>query len=400
MKKKKNILVVSFQSLTEHSAGGMARLGYYLSQELYKRNLLDKFIVYSKGKYEPDFSCEPVSKWARHYLFAINKLNQHLKLPAHQFRLIQEQQFDRFCVQHIHKGVDILLTTNAHMRRTFKKAKKLGISIIYIPANQEENIIYGLVKEEQKRLNLQNIDAYTYQPRLKFYNQSIKYVDTVIGTYPTVYNSYKKVQNSNYDVVQITGHLKPDFKPYTMEERPQKEVLHVGYLAHTVILKGLQYLLEAWELLLQEQPQLKIKLSIAGYIEPKLKAYIEDKFRDLKQVDILGRVDDVPEYFKSLDIFVVPSLAEGGPYTALEAALYGVPVLITDNCGSAELLERNERGCITVPIQNAERIKQELYNAYQNRNTLPLMGMNAKRNLDTYNMHELFTKLANYLEQR
>ena len=50
MKKKKKILVVSFQSLTANSAGGMARLGYYLSEELHKRGLLKELIVHSKGK--------------------------------------------------------------------------------------------------------------------------------------------------------------------------------------------------------------------------------------------------------------------------------------------------------------------------------------------------------------
>lgn len=399
MSKGQKILVVSFQSLTKNSAGGMARLGYYLSQELHKRGLLDKFLVYAKGKHHTDFPCEPVSKWSRFYLFFINKLNQYLKLPAHQFRLLQEHQYDRFCTKHISTDIGILFTTNAHMRRTFKKAKKLGIPIVYIPANQEENIIYQLVSEEQKNLGIENIDAYTYQPRLQFYNESIQLVDTIIGTYPTVYDSYVKA-DIDTEVVNITGHLKPDFKPYTLETRTAKPTMHIGYLAHTVVLKGLQYLLEAWQLLQAEHPNLDIQLSVAGYIEPKLKDYVQTQYKELEKINYLGRIEDVPSFFKQLDLFVVPSLSEGGPYTALEAAHYGIPVLITDNCGSAELLGRNEPGCIVVPIKNAQRIKEEIYQAYNQRATLPIMGKRAKKNLDNYDMQELFTALANYLEKR
>lgn len=399
MPNKKKILVVSFQSLTANSAGGMARLGYYLSEELHKRGLLQKFIVHSKGKYETSFPSEPVSKWSRAYLFALNKWSAKAKVPAHKFRLIQENIFDWFCAKQLSNKTGILFTTNAHMRRTFAKAKKKGIPIIYIPANQEENLIYELVTHEHDKMHLDTIDAYTYLPRLKFYNDSIKYVDTVIGTYPTVYNSYVKAGSNLYNVVQITGHLKPDFKPYEMEARPESKVFRVGYLAHTVVLKGLQYLLEAWEDLMKEHKGEPIELNVAGYIEPKLKAYIDKRFEGLAQVNYLGRIPDVPDFFKNTELFVVSSLAEGGPYTALEAALYGVPVLITDNCGSAELLGRNESGCEVIPIQDPKSIKEKIHYFYKHKDVAKQMGLNAKRNLDGYSMDHLFVDIADYLEK-
>lgn len=399
MPNKKKILVVSFQSLTANSAGGMARLGYYLSEELHKRGLLEKFIIHSKGKFETSFPSIPVSKWSRAYLFMLNKWSAKAKVPAHKFRLIQEHIFDWFCAKQLSNKTGILFTTNAHMRRTFAKAKKKGIPIIYIPANQEENIIYDLVTHEHERMHLDTIDAYTYLPRLKFYNDSIKYVDTIIGTYPTVYDSYIKAKNNQSNVVQITGHLKPDFKPYEMEERPESKVFRVGYLAHTVVLKGLQYLLEAWESLMKEHEEKDIVLNIAGYIEPKLKAYLDKRFEGLAQVNYLGRIPDVPDFFKNTELFVIPSLAEGGPYTALEAALYGVPVLITDNCGSAELLGRGESGCEVIPIKDAKSIKEKIEYFYNNKDVAKQMGLNAKRNLDSYSMNHLFVDVADYLEK-
>lgn len=107
------ILVVSFQSLTAKSGGGMAKLGYYVSAQLHKRGLLKKFVVSSKGKYETPFPSEPVSRWSRYYLFLLNKLNKFIKLPDYRFRLIQEHLFDMQCRSHITPDIDLLFTTNA-----------------------------------------------------------------------------------------------------------------------------------------------------------------------------------------------------------------------------------------------------------------------------------------------
>lgn len=398
MKTAKKILVVSFQSLTANSGAGMARLGYYLSEVLDKKGILENFIVYSKGKFTTTFKSSPVSYWSRHILFVLNKLDKSFHFSPHKFRYVQEIIFDILCVSRITKDTGILFVTQPYLPRTFRKAKKMGIEIIFIPANPEENYICHIVTEEKSKLKLSGDDAYTYPKRISLFNQSVNYIDKIIGTYPTVYETYR---TSNYkgEVIKMIGHLKPDFKPLTiLSKEPAKGTFIVGYLAHTVALKGLQYIMQAWEQLVNEHPDYDIKLIIAGKIDAGISAYIHNKFGSLEKVEIIGRVPDVGDFFKQLHLFVVPSLIDGGPYTALEAAHYAVPVLITENCGSAELLSRNESGCMIVPIRNAESIKNSIEWAYNNREASVKMGMNAKYNLDSYRMDELITDVANYLE--
>ena len=399
MSKKGNILVTSFQSLTLKSAGGMARLGYYVSDQLHRRGLLRNFVVYSKGKYDTAFPSIPVSPLSRYYLFFLNKLNKIIKLPDHRFRLIQERLYDKLCAKRLTSDIKILFTTNAHMLRTFTKAKSLGITIIYVPANPEEHFIFNLVNEENEKLGIKSIDPYNYLPRLHFYNNSISLVDTIIGTYPTVYKTYKEYSN-DYELVEITGHLKPDFKDYKLESRPITEKLKVVYVATTVVLKGLQYLLEAWQLLMQEHPDKKLQLYIVGNIETPIKNYINKNYADLQNVTYTGRIPDVAAFLKDKDLSVVPSLTDGGPYVALEAAHYSIPVILTENCGSAELLSRNASGCIVIPIRDAQAIRDKILWAYNYREEAKQMGINAKKNLDSYDMDELIMGLTDYLEQR
>ena len=191
MKTDKKILIVSFQSLTANSGAGMARLGYYLAEQLDKRGILQDFIVYSKGKFTTSFKSSPVSYWSRYILFLLNFLDKKLHFAPHKFRYVQELIFDFMCVSKVTKETGTLFVTQPYLPRTFKKAKRLGIEIIFIPANPEENYICNIVTEEQNKLNIHAVDAYTYPKRIELFNDSVNYIDKVIGTYPTVYETYK-----------------------------------------------------------------------------------------------------------------------------------------------------------------------------------------------------------------
>ncbi len=397
-RQQKKILVASFQSLTKRSGGGMARLGFYLSKTLDERGLLQRFVVYSKGKYRTDFKTVPVWFFSRHYLYLLHKINRLLKIPDYRFRFIQEVVYDWFCASLITKNTGILFVTQPYLLHTFRKAKKQGIPIIFIPANPEENYIKKLVTEEKQFLGLEGNDAYTYQPRIDYFNKSISFVDKVIGSYPTVYKTYSQ-SDFQGEVVELTGHLKPDFMPVSiLKKLPSDKTFKVGYLAHTVVLKGVHYLLEAWQQLVLENPDVDMELIVSGKMDENICRYISATFKDIQKVTFSGFIPSVHAFFKKLDLFVVPSLIDGGPYTALEAAHYGVPVLITENCGSAELLSRGKSGCYIVPIRDAKALKNKLLHAYNNRCENIETGMNAKHNLDSYDMQDFIKKLADYLE--
>ncbi len=395
----KKIQVVSFQSLSATSGAGMARLGYMLSDTLDKRKLLVNFIVHSKGKFDTPFASLPVSFLSRFYLWALNKFVNFFNIPSYKFRLWQEMLFDWFCQWRLQKETGILFTTNAFMHRTFKRAKKLGIVIVLLPGTPEENYIYELVAEENRRMGIKTTDAYTYKKRLNYFNKSIGYVDAVIGALPTVYTSYSNTEHKA-KVVQLLGHMTPDFKPVTINKTHNKDEFHVGYIAHTVILKGLHYLLDAWKEINQEPAYTNITLHIGGGMDGAMQQYVATHYANLKNVVWEGHVADSSAFMQSIDVLAVPSLIDGAPMTALEAAHNAVPSIITDHCGATELLSRNNAGCWVIPIRDKDAIKEHILYAFNNRETTRTMGMNAKYNMDSYSMQDFITQVADYLEQK
>ena len=74
---------------------------------------------------------------------------------------------------------------------------------------------------------------------------------------------------------------------------------------------------------------------------------------------LAGARSDVPEVMRALDIFALPSQAEGISNTILEAMASGLPVAATDVGGNAELVAAGETGAL-VPAQDPHAMAQAL----------------------------------------
>ncbi|MBT0960608.1 TIGR03088 family PEP-CTERM/XrtA system glycosyltransferase [Denitromonas iodatirespirans] len=67
------------------------------------------------------------------------------------------------------------------------------------------------------------------------------------------------------------------------------------------------------------------------------------------QVWLAGARDDVPALLQSMDVFVLPSKAEGISNTLLEAMASGLPVIATEVGGNGELVQAERTGLLVPP---------------------------------------------------
>jgi glycosyltransferase involved in cell wall biosynthesis len=77
------------------------------------------------------------------------------------------------------------------------------------------------------------------------------------------------------------------------------------------------------------------------------------------QAWLAGARDDVPELLQGMDVFVLPSIAEGISNTILEAMACGLPVVATRVGGNAELVAAGETGQL-VPASDPEALAQAM----------------------------------------
>jgi glycosyltransferase involved in cell wall biosynthesis len=86
--------------------------------------------------------------------------------------------------------------------------------------------------------------------------------------------------------------------------------------------------------------------------------------------------DPVPVYWGS-DLFVLPSLEDGFGFVVAEAMACGVPAVVTDQCGAAELIDRGKTGWI-LPAGDVTALVGALREAARNRTALAEMGRRAR----------------------
>lgn len=126
-------------------------------------------------------------------------------------------------------------------------------------------------------------------------------------------------------------------KPVQRTEKP--ETIRAVFVGLLNVRKGVPVLLNAWE-----KAGVNGELLLAGAPEDCLQPLIEKHCAN-GRVHMLGHVHDVAELYKSCDLFVFPTLEEGGPQVTYEAAACGLPTITTD-MGAARLIEDGKTGLI------------------------------------------------------
>ena len=140
--------------------------------------------------------------------------------------------------------------------------------------------------------------------------------------------------------------------PFDLEGRPK--ILFVGRLAK---IKGVDILLKAFNKLLPKYPQAILYIVGKGEYKSDLERLTKTLSIE-KSVRFLGFVpdEDLPRYFKSCDIFVVPSFRENQPITILEAMASHSPVIATNIEGIDEIIKHEENGLL-VPKNDVESLE-------------------------------------------
>jgi len=119
--------------------------------------------------------------------------------------------------------------------------------------------------------------------------------------------------------------------------------LRLGFAGRLVDKKGVPLLLRAAKRL--DERGLDFTLAIAG--DGPAREPLRELTRDLglsERVRFLGQVRDMPKFYRSIELLVMPSLQEPFGLTALEAAAHGVPAVVTRVDGLAGTVVDGETG--------------------------------------------------------
>ena len=104
----------------------------------------------------------------------------------------------------------------------------------------------------------------------------------------------------------------------------------VGFAGRYHIAKGYAYLLETIAKLKDQPIIFKIAGSGANLNNPEIQQAFQLNQLDSAKVQLLDQVDDMPEFYQSVDVFLMTSITEGFPNVLVEAMASGLPCISTD----------------------------------------------------------------------
>ena len=156
-----------------------------------------------------------------------------------------------------------------------------------------------------------------------------------------------------------------------------KIITFVGRLSKQ---KGIEFLIEAFKNLSIQGKHLLILGE--GHLKEKLINYAES-IGISKKVNFLGFCENVSDYLKISDLFVLSSISEGLSNALLEAMACGLPVVATKVSGNVDLIEDGINGFLVEP-GNPKALASAIEKVLNDENLSKKMGEANRKKIEKY----------------
>ena len=172
-----------------------------------------------------------------------------------------------------------------------------------------------------------------------------------------VSNRLNLLLSTNYHLLSTKIYTLP---VYTQIEAPREvqakdhsvfSFLTVGRL---VPVKNIGMQIHAFARLVKDSPNARLVIVGDGPELPNLQLSISD-FQLQDKIILTGRQNDVSQYYKEADAFLLTSDSEGWGVAVTEAAAFGLPIIMTDVGLAGEFIKDGENG-IVIPVGDEDAL--------------------------------------------
>lgn len=173
----------------------------------------------------------------------------------------------------------------------------------------------------------------------------------------------------------------------------------IGTIANLYPTKGIKYLIEAAALLKTMIPDSKFIIQIIGEGRERKNLELRIKNYGLEStIFLLGKLPNASEHLRDFDIFVLPSIKEGFPYTILEAMAAGLPIVATKVGGIPEILIDKKTGLIVAP-KNPQALADAIMNLISNPESGSRMGRKAQEIVKNFTISKMVSATEKIYEE-
>ena len=134
-----------------------------------------------------------------------------------------------------------------------------------------------------------------------------------------------------------------------------------------------------------------------GEKQPELEALAKELHME-DRVHFLGFRTDIPQLLAASDLFVFPSLQEGLPVSQMEAMAAGLPCVVSNVRGNADLIRPGEGGYLRRPMDH-EGMAQDIAGLLENENLRREMGARNRRMMEQYSLEHVLEQMTALYKQ-
>jgi glycosyltransferase involved in cell wall biosynthesis len=154
----------------------------------------------------------------------------------------------------------------------------------------------------------------------------------------------------------------PHFSP-PFDRRANDGIFRIVYVGALSVAKGIPVLLDAFASFGHPEAELTL---VGGYGTRGMRRYLRERCSQDQRISI--KVGDPLPHLHRADVYVHPSYQDGSPYAPLEALACAMPVILTEDTGTKELVRDGINGRV-VPTGSPEAILEALREALDRRLT-------------------------------
>lgn len=362
---------------------------YYAVKEAWRREYVAKVITRDKVKDGLDFdmnlveSAVPLGNVIPRTLVGLGKYLAK-GLPS---RLWGEMLVDAFASHRLGEG-DILYST-LRMVKSLARAKQRGSVTVLYAAQLHPQWNLKVLEGEHRRWGIS-----THSPSwsASMMNRTLESVN--LADYLITLSSFSKQTYVSRGYPEDRIFVNPlgvdleRFQPNFGKSHKTIDYLFVGNIS---IIKGIQYLLEAW----QQLDLRNARLLICGNIHRGMQGLIESYRRGMANIEYVGYVKAPARYYRQSSVFILPSLSEGFPRVVIEAMASGLPVIAT--VPASEAVRDREDGFV-IPVGDVDALKERMLYFHNNHDEIKRMGRNAREQAERYSWDAYSERTVEILE--
>jgi glycosyltransferase involved in cell wall biosynthesis len=223
--------------------------------------------------------------------------------------------------------------------------------------------------------------------------EELNIYDYLFASNSCVESSLRQAGMNDTRIIQTSfGWLPSRFPDAALPRQSSRSPFRALFVGTVGVRKGIPELFQAWE-----KSGVDGELVVVGDVESAIGAYVRKASKELR-IRMVPFTTDMAKWYRECDIFVLPTLEEGGPQVTLEAAACGMPIVTTE-MGSARLIADDDNGLV-VKEGDVEGLANAISVLYKDELLRRRFGSKAAKDAENFVYKKVSMRRAEQLLQR